>query len=190
VDGRRFVTAVQTHDQVGNRALGERLSALAPLGRCAAAAALLLLSPFTPMLFMGEEWGASTPWLYFTDHQDPELGQAVTQGRRREMGHQLDPSLVPDPQRRSTFAESKLDWSELESPSHAGLLEWYRTLIRLRREYPELAGPRLGEAVVTRDRELVTVQRGPFLLACDLDTGKVRVTDRAGSVIACYPSGA
>ena len=97
--GDRFVIATQTHDQVGNRATGERLAALTTEGRVKVAAALLLTAPFVPMLFMGEEWAASTPFQYFTDHQDPALGQAVTEGRRHEFAaFGWDPDGVPDPQ--------------------------------------------------------------------------------------------
>ena len=99
--GSRFVVSLQTHDQVGNRAIGDRLSAELPPGRLACGAALLLTSAGTPMLFMGEEWGASTPWMYFTDHTDPAIADAVRQGRREEFGgHGWALDDVPDPQAR------------------------------------------------------------------------------------------
>src|SRR4051812_9089028 len=112
VPGWRFVASLQTHDQVGNRATGERLSALVSPGLLACGAALLLTSPWTPMLFMGEEWGAGTPWQFFTDHTDPALAEAVRQGRRSEFGaHGWAASEVPDPEDPETFRRSKLDWS-------------------------------------------------------------------------------
>ena len=133
----RFVIAVQNHDQVGNRATGDRMSALVDEGSLQAAAALLLTAPFTPMLFQGEEWAASSPFQYFTDHADPDLGAAVREGRRREFAaFGWLPEAVPDPQDRATFDRSKLVWDELDEPYHRRVLDWYRALIELRRRLP------------------------------------------------------
>jgi maltooligosyltrehalose trehalohydrolase len=132
-----FVIAVQNHDQVGNRAAGDRMSALMDVGSLQAAAALLLTAPFTPMLFQGEEWAASSPFQYFTDHADRELGAAVREGRRREFAaFGWLPEAVPDPQDRATFDRSKLVWDELNEPYHRRVLDWYRVLIELRRRLP------------------------------------------------------
>jgi maltooligosyltrehalose trehalohydrolase len=132
----QMIVCAQNHDQIGNRAVGDRLSVALPMERLRAIAALVLLSPFTPMLFQGEEWAARTPFLYFTDHRDPELARAVTEGRRREFAHfGFHKVEVPDPQARETFVRSKLDWDEHSREPHAALLEWHRTLLRLRREY-------------------------------------------------------
>ena len=132
-----FVIAVQNHDQVGNRAAGDRMSALTDEGSLKAAAALLLTAPFTPMLFQGEEWAASSPFQYFTDHADPHLGAAVREGRRREFAaFGWLPEAVPDPQDRATFDRSKLVWDELDEPYHRRVLDWYRDLIELRRRLP------------------------------------------------------
>ncbi|MEW2358567.1 malto-oligosyltrehalose trehalohydrolase [Spirillospora sp. NPDC029432] len=139
----RFVTFLQNHDQVGNRAAGDRTAAALPPGRLKIGAALLLLGPFTPMLFMGEEWAASTPWCYFTDHREPELGRAVTEGRRREFARHGWAGEVPDPQAAETFRRSRLDWAEAGGGVHRELLEWHRALIALRRAWPELTEPRL-----------------------------------------------
>ena len=129
-----FVIALQNHDQVGNRATGDRLGALVDEGALKAAAALLLTAPFTPMLFQGEEWAASSPFQYFTDHADAGVGQAVSEGRRREFARfGWDPDRVPDPQDPRTFDRSKLMWTELDEPFHRRMLEWYRQLIQLRR---------------------------------------------------------
>ncbi|CAG7574433.1 maltooligosyltrehalose trehalohydrolase [Barrientosiimonas humi] len=166
--GWRFVASLQTHDQVGNRATGDRLSQLVPPGRLAAGAALLLTSPYTPMLFMGEEWGASTPWQYFTDHEDPELARAVSQGRRAEFAEHGWADQVPDPQARGTADASTLRWEELREPEHARLLEWYATLIRLRRERPELRDPALGREDVRREGGVLRVRRGEHLLLVNL----------------------
>jgi len=136
----QLIVSAQNHDQIGNRAQGERLSGLLELAPLKAIAALTLLSPFVPLLFQGEEWGASTPFLYFTDHQDPELGRLVAAGRSKEFSAFSWQGAVPNPQEPSTFERSKLDWSELSKPRHAELFEWYRRLIRLRKDRPEMPG--------------------------------------------------
>jgi maltooligosyltrehalose trehalohydrolase len=130
----RYVVFAQNHDQVGNRAQGERLSRLVPVERAKVAAALVLLGPCVPLLFQGEEWGASTPFQYFTDHADPELARAVSEGRRGEFSaFGWKPEDVPDPQDPATFERSRLDWSELGREPHAGMLRWYREVLALRR---------------------------------------------------------
>ncbi len=140
VERSRFVTFTQDHDQVGNRGLGDRPAARLEPEQVAAGAALLLLSPFTPMLFQGEEWGTTTPFLFFTDHE-AELGAAVTQGRRTEFaGHGWaelygEDAVIPDPQSADTLAASRLDWDERTDPRHARMLAWFRTMIRLRHEH-------------------------------------------------------
>jgi len=130
----QIVVFAQNHDQVGNRAEGERLSMLLDAAQLKAIAALTLLSPFVPLLFQGEEWGAGTPFLYFTDHQDPQLGRLVAEGRAKEFANFRWTGEVPNPQAQQTFERSKLDWSELSKPQHAELLEWHRGLIKLRFE--------------------------------------------------------
>lgn len=153
-----FVIAVQNHDQVGNRAAGDRLAALVDEGALKAAATLLLTAPFTPMLFQGEEWAASSPFQYFTDHSDPGLGKAVSEGRRREFAKfGWDPNRVPDPQDPRTFDSSKLAWGELDEPSHRRMLEWYRDLIRLRRRLPAPRGSAGGGVHVQVDAETRTL---------------------------------
>jgi maltooligosyltrehalose trehalohydrolase len=171
--GNRFVVCTQNHDQVGNRAAGERSSALMSEGRLRIAAALLLTSPFGPMLFQGEEWGAATPFQYFTGHPDPALGRAVSEGRRREFAaFGWDPSYVPDPQDPATFNRSKLNWDELAAPRHSALLAWYRELIALRRERAEFADPRLGSVRTEYDLQAgwLVVRRGPTAVAVNLGT--------------------
>ena len=130
----RFVIAAQNHDQVGNRARGERLSMLVGDPELRLVASLLLTTPFVPMLFQGEEWGASTPFLYFSDHADPAIAKAVRDGRRAEFAEfGWAPEDVPDPQAPSSFERSVLDWDELDKDHHASLLRWYRQLIAFRR---------------------------------------------------------
>jgi maltooligosyltrehalose trehalohydrolase len=140
-----LVTFSQDHDQIGNRATGDRLSATLSPDRLAVAAVLTVCSPFTPMIFMGEEWGASTPWQFFTSHPEPELAEATVRGRIAEFARMgWDPAVVPDPQDPETFRRSHLDWSELAEPWHARLLNNYRELIALRRRETELTSPDFG----------------------------------------------
>jgi maltooligosyltrehalose trehalohydrolase len=156
--GWRFVASLQTHDQVGNRARGERLSALVSTGLLACGAALLLTCPATPMLFMGEEWGASTPWQYFTAHTDRGIAEAVRRGRRAEFAsHGWRSADIPDPQAPATVERSRLDWAERSRPPHDRLLRWYRDLIRLRRTTPDLGDPRLDQVSVEHDLSARTV---------------------------------
>jgi maltooligosyltrehalose trehalohydrolase len=134
-----LVVCSQNHDQIGNRATGDRLSQTLPYGSLALAAVLTLTGPFTPMLFMGEEYGASTPWQFFTSHPEPELGKATAEGRIKEFERMgWDPAVVPDPQDPETFRRSKLDWAEAAEGDHARLLELYRSLTALRRSTPDL----------------------------------------------------
>jgi maltooligosyltrehalose trehalohydrolase len=150
--GYRFLGYLQDHDQVGNRATGDRITATISPGRAKVGAALVFTSPFTPMLFMGEEWAASTAWQFFTDHQEPELAEAVRAGRRREFAeHGWSESDVPDPQDPATAERSRLDWSELVRAPHDELLDWHRKLIALRRTEPALRDPRLDEVGVDMD---------------------------------------
>jgi maltooligosyltrehalose trehalohydrolase len=136
VTPQQFVICAQNHDQIGNRAQGERLSMMLDDWQLKSIAALVLLSPFVPMLFEGEEWGAKTPFLYFTDHENAELGQMVAEGRAKEFSSFSWKGEVPNPQALATFERSKLDWNELSQPSHAQLLEWHRDLIALRAQKP------------------------------------------------------
>ncbi len=130
----RFLGYIQNHDQVGNRATGDRIVQISGVNRAKIAAAIVLLSPFIPLIFQGEEWGASTPFQYFADHKDPALARAVTEGRKKEFSaFGWDPASIPDPEIATTFERSKLAWKELAEPKHAEMLAWYRHLIRLRR---------------------------------------------------------
>jgi maltooligosyltrehalose trehalohydrolase len=150
----RLVTFAQDHDQIGNRAAGDRLTASANYGQLAIAAVLTMAGPFTPMLFMGEEWGATTPWQFFTSHPEEELGRATAEGRIAEFERMgWDPDAVPDPQDPETFLRSKLDWSELYKANHARLLELYRELAMLRRRVPQLTDPRFEDLGATFDDE-------------------------------------
>lgn len=148
----------------------------------------MLTSPFTPMLFMGEEWGAATPWQYFTDHTDPNLAEAVRRGRRREFtGHGWAADSVPDPQEPATVLRSVLDWTEPRRGPHRALLDWSRTLIRLRREHPELTDPDLAAVRVEFDEDArwLVVHRGPYRVAVNLGTAAAAVP-AAGEVVAAF----
>ncbi|WP_455358323.1 malto-oligosyltrehalose trehalohydrolase [Streptomyces sp. SYSU K21746] len=167
----RFLGYAQTHDQVGNRALGDRLSATVSPGLLACAAAVVLTGPFVPMLFMGEEWGARTPWQFFTDHTDPELADAVRRGRRREFAaHGWAAEEIPDPQDPATRDRSCLDWAEPAHPEHARLLAWHRALIALRRGQPDLGDPDLAAVRVAYDEQArwLTFRRGDLRIAVNL----------------------
>jgi maltooligosyltrehalose trehalohydrolase len=169
--GTRFLGYLQNHDQIGNRATGERTSHLLSPGLLKVGAALVLTSPFVPMLFQGEEWGARSPFLYFTAHEDPELAEAVRAGRREEFaGFGWKPEDIPDPQDENTFLRSKLDWSELESPEHAELLQWHRDLIALRRTTPDLGDADLAKVQVDVDdtARWIVVRRGSITVAANL----------------------
>jgi maltooligosyltrehalose trehalohydrolase len=171
VDGGAFLAYIQDHDQTGNRAAGDRISHLVDLEMVKLGAALVLTSPFIPMLFQGEEWAASSPFQYFTDHADPELGRAVSEGRRSEFGHfGWKPNDVPDPQDPATFQRSKLDWSEVNEPEHREVLAWHRDLIRLRKELPDLAPGSLDDTRVEfdEDQRWLKLWRGSITVWCDL----------------------
>jgi maltooligosyltrehalose trehalohydrolase len=152
LDARRLLGYLQTHDQVGNRMTGDRISAVVAPGLQAAGAAIYLLAPTTPMIFMGEEWAASTPWQYFTSFEDAALGEAVRAGRYAEFAsHGWSADDVPDPQDAATRERSVLDWSEAGSDAHARVLEWYRACIALRRSLIGAEPTRLADVSVRVD---------------------------------------
>jgi maltooligosyltrehalose trehalohydrolase len=170
----RFLGYIQDHDQVGNRAIGERISHIAGIERAKIAAALVLTSPFVPMIFQGEEWGASTPFPFFAAHSDPELALAVSAGRKREFAaFGWDPATIPDPESAATFESAKLKWNETATALHAELLEWHRELIRLRRATPSLNDGDPGNTRVTFDEQAMwlNMQRGAITVICNLGPG-------------------
>ncbi len=169
--GYAFLGYLQNHDQIGNRAQGDRMNHLVSTDRLKIGAALVLSAPFVPMLFMGEEWGTSSPFQYFTNFQDIELGEAVSRGRRNEFAaFGWDPNDVPDPQSMETFQRSKLNWAELTQPPHAEILAWYRALIALRREIPALGSGSFDTVAVRYDDDAkwIIVDRGTAALICNL----------------------
>ncbi|MEZ5200107.1 MAG: alpha-amylase family glycosyl hydrolase [Micropruina glycogenica] len=134
----------------------------------AAIGALLLTSPYTPMLFMGEEFDASTPWQYFTDHSEEWLAESIREGRQAEFAEHGWSGEVPDPQDPGTVETSTLEWAELDQPQHAAMLSWYRTLIALRRRLPDVREAVLGEGAVARDGDLLLVRRGELNVVANL----------------------
>lgn len=139
-------------------------------------AALVLLGPFTPMLFMGEEWAAGTPWQFFASFPDPELADAVRTGRRREFGrHGWGESEVPDPMDVATLERSTLRWDEVDDPDHRAVLEAYRALVALRRQHPELRDASLADVRVEVEGPRVRLHRGRFTVEVDRDAESVVV---------------
>jgi maltooligosyltrehalose trehalohydrolase len=186
--GTRFLGYMQSHDQIGNRALGERSGHLMSFELLKVGAALVFTSPFVPMLFQGEEWGATTPFCYFTDHEDTELARAVNEGRRREFAaFGWEPDAIPDPQSVETFELCRLDWSELDEPLHRELLDWNKALIALRRDTPELHDGRrdLVNVRFDEDARWLVFERGPITVAANFSDRLAVVplgADRTGSI--------
>ncbi|HSD89022.1 MAG TPA: malto-oligosyltrehalose trehalohydrolase [Kofleriaceae bacterium] len=178
----RLVAYIQSHDQVGNRAAGERLHHLAGIPRTAVAAALLFTSPFVPMLFQGEEWAASTPFCYFAQLESEALRKAVREGRRSEHAAAGWTTPPPDPTDPATRDASVLRWDERGEREHAEMLAWYRSLIATRRDQFSLRDPRPSSTRVERDGDLLVVHRGELALVCNLAEQPRRV--RIDKVIA------
>jgi maltooligosyltrehalose trehalohydrolase len=196
----RLVVCNQNHDQVGNRARGDRIAEVLDDDQLACAALLTLCGPFTPMLFMGEEWAASTPFQFFTSHPEPELGKATAEGRISEFARMgWDPATVPDPQDPETYRRSKLDWSEATTGRHAVLLEVYRDLARLRRSEPALTDPAFTSVECTADEDsrVFTMRRGDLLVVVNFGDAEATVDvaplpdgTRRTDVLFATPSGA
>ena len=183
--GWRFLGYAQNHDQVGNRAQGERLVQLTGPARAKIAAALTMTAPFVPLIFQGEEWAASSPFQFFTDHE-PELGKLVSEGRMKEFAaFGWGPQEVPDPQARATFERSKLNWAERGQGSHAEMVAWYQELIALRKQMPELTDGDLREVHVRCGEEdrWLTLDRGRITVAFSVADKPVEVEVPAGSEV-------
>jgi maltooligosyltrehalose trehalohydrolase len=187
IPATRLLAYTCTHDQVGNRALGDRPSQYLSGGQLAVKAALALGSPYTAMLFMGEEWGASTPFQYFSSHPEAELARATAEGRKREFAeHGWDADEIPDPQDPVTFAHSKLDWAEVDSGEHARLHCLYRDLIALRRAEGGLADPWLDDLCIDYDEDAhwIVMHRGRLAIACNLGRNSATVPAHGEVVLA------
>lgn len=190
----QLVVFAQNHDQVGNRARGERLANLVGIAELHQIAALTLLSPFVPLLFQGEEWGTERPFLYFTDHQDIELARSVTEGRKREFSafqsHQED---VPDPQAESTFLASRLAWEEREQERHSEILSWYQQLLSLRRDYSLFRADVPVEVEIDENKRWLVLRRGSLAAYLNFSAeaqSTIPGWQRAGdTVLGSYPAG-
>ena len=188
----RLVVCVQNHDQIGNRARGDRTAEHLDLSRLLCAALLTLGSPYTPMLFQGEEWAASTPFAFFTSHPEPELARATAEGRLAEfelMG--WDPDKVLDPQAPATFDASVLRWEEASGGRHAEVLAGYQRLAALRRAHPELTDPSFGRARVDETERRLTLERGRLAIHVNLgeDEWEVPAVEILFSTTAAVPTG-
>jgi maltooligosyltrehalose trehalohydrolase len=176
--GHQFVVATQNHDQIGNRATGDRLVHLTDTARARVAAGLLFFAPYIPLIFQGEEWAASSPFLYFTAHEDPALAAAVSEGRRREFAAFGWPAdAIPDPQAIETFERSRLRWEEVGRAPHREMLAWYRALIELRRTHGAVLRDGSFQDVdtaVDENRKTILIRRSDMVLAANL--GEARAT--------------
>ncbi len=159
---KQFIVFSQNHDQIGNRMLGERSGSLYSFEMQKLLAASVMLSPFIPLIFMGEEWGASSPFLYFVSHSDEQLIAQVREGRSAEFAAMHENGDAPDPQDENTFQRSKLNWTELESQSHKAMFEWFKTLISLRKNHEILCKSDLKavRSHVFEDQNCMMVERG------------------------------
>jgi maltooligosyltrehalose trehalohydrolase len=178
IPATRLLAYTLTHDQVGNRAVGDRPSQNLKPGQLAVKAALALGSPYTAMLFMGEEWASSSPFQFFSSHPEPELARATAEGRKAEFAeHGWDADEIPDPQDPETFQRSKLKWDEVDDGDHGRMLRVYRDLIALRHREPDLADPWLDHLRVDYDEEQrwLVMDRGAFAIACNLGADPVSV---------------
>jgi maltooligosyltrehalose trehalohydrolase len=153
LSAHHFVHFDQNHDQVGNRANGERIEHLIGIDAAKVAIGILLTAPYIPMLFMGEEWAASSPFLYFADHEDEELRRSVAEGRKQEFAAFGFDGDVPDPEERETYEESKLNWEELQDGKHAEMLIWVKRLIQVRRIHVSLNDGDINHLMVYTDEE-------------------------------------
>jgi maltooligosyltrehalose trehalohydrolase len=187
IPATRLLAYTLTHDQVGNRAVGDRPSQNLDFGQLAIKAALALGSPYTAMLFMGEEWGSSSPFQFFSSHPEPELARATAEGRKREFAeHGWDADEIPDPQDPETFERSKLNWDEIDDGDHGRLRRLYHELIALRHNEPDMADPWLDHLKIDyeEDERWIVMHRGSLAIACNLGADAVDVPVTGDVVLA------
>ena len=179
----RFVGFIQNHDQVGNRATGDRLEHIVGLERAKAALGLVMTSPFIPLLFQGDEFAASSPFQYFAHHEEPEMAKAVSDGRKREFAaFGWRPEEIPDPESQETFERSKLRWDEVDKGHHAEMLDWCRKLIALRRSAPSLNDGEARQIQVqfNEGRRWLVMERGKMSILCNLGDEPMFIEDVKG----------
>jgi maltooligosyltrehalose trehalohydrolase len=187
IPATRLLAYTLTHDQVGNRAVGDRPSQNLTTGQLAVKAALALGSPYTAMLFMGEEWGSSSPFQFFSSHTEPELAKATAEGRKNEFAeHGWDADEIPDPQDPETFLRSKLNWDEIDDGDHGRLLRLYRELLALRRDEPDMADHWLDHMTVDydEDKRWIVMHRGSLAFVCNLNADAVTVPVSGEPILA------
>lgn len=183
LSAHHFVVFLQNHDQVGNRAIGDRIDQVIGLPRAKVGLALVLMAPFLPMIFQGEEFAASTPFQYFADHEDETLARAVSDGRKREFAaFGWDANEVPDPEDRATFERSKLNWDEVNEGVHGEMFRWVRDLIHLRRSRIELNNGDLHEERVdfNEEKRWLVMSRGATTLMMNIGEGEIDLPAEEG----------
>jgi maltooligosyltrehalose trehalohydrolase len=179
----RFLGYIQNHDQVGNRAIGDRVEQIVGMDRAKVAAGIVLTAPFIPMIFQGEEFAASTPFQYFADHEDPEMARAVKAGRRGEFAaFGWKPEDIPDPENVETFQRSKLKWDEVHEGRHEEMLGWYRRLIALRHGSASLNDGMSRQTKVSFDetKKWLVMERGSVTVMCNLGAHGVELANPKG----------
>lgn len=183
LSAHHFIGFIQNHDQVGNRAKGDRLEHIIGIKRAKVAIGIVLMSPFIPLIFQGEEFAASSPFQYFADHDEPAMAMAVREGRKREFAaFGWNPDEIPNPDEPETFERSKLNWDEVHQGKHGEMLEWFRQLIRLRHQTPYLNDGDLNHIKVRFDEEKrwLTMDRGQMRVLCNLGEEPVELENRSG----------
>jgi maltooligosyltrehalose trehalohydrolase len=188
----QFFGYIQNHDQVGNRATGDRIAQIVGRDSAKVAAALVLTAPFIPMIFQGEEYAASTPFQYFADHEDPEMAKAVKAGRQAEFAaFGWNPDDIPDPESVETFRRSKLKWDEIHEGEHREMLDWYRSLIRLRRGSASLQEGTPGQVKVRFDEKQrwLVMARGLVMVMCNLggSSKSFELSGRSSLLLKSHP---
>jgi maltooligosyltrehalose trehalohydrolase len=188
----QFLGYIQNHDQVGNRATGDRIAQIVGRDRTKVVAALVLTAPFIPMIFQGEEYAASTPFQYFADHEDPEMAKAVKAGRQAEFAaFGWDPDDIPDPESVETFRRSKLNWDEIHESEHQEMLDWYRSLIHLRRRSASLQEGTPAQTKVRFDetQRWLVMRRGLVEVVCNLggSSRSFDLSERSSLLLTSHP---
>ncbi len=161
IPGKQFIVCLQNHDQVGNRLLGERVSHLIPDSALKLIAGALFIAPYIPLVFMGEEFAADTPFMYFISHGDEKLVQAVREGRAREFADMHGNQQAPDPQTKDVFNKCKIDWDSVQKPEHRIILEFYKKMISMRKDNSLLSklSRKSLHANAIRDKNVLIVER-------------------------------